>query len=533
MSNVVTPFKVGILTLVGIAAGIFMLATFTSDGLNAAENKQVYAMFDDVTGLAVKSRVRLAGIAVGEIESIRLEGRRARVTLLVRKDIELKEGIAVQAQGDKGPSLYYKNGATVSKKQASLIGDSFLEITPGEQGAIIQEGEQIHNVRGGLPIDQIFEKLNGITTDIQNVTSALSSVLGGDQGARNIEQIIKDLQNILATVNRFVVDNTQTLGLVLDDAKAISSNVRGLSRTGSNSITEILDDSKVVVRDAKAIVQEVRYVVGQSSDDVQAGIGSMSGTLIRLQSTLDSLNYSLQNIQDITDKVNEGEGTLGALVNDPSIAENADGLLVDARSVTAPLARLRTIVGLRSEYHFVSGEFKNFLSLKLQPSRDKYYLLEVIDDFRGVPSVTRETVTNPETGNEEIRETRTVTDDLKFSFLFAYTAQVTSWLAMTGRFGLMESTGGVGANLLLFEDRSLNVQADLFDFQFNDSPRVRIFATYGVMPYLNITAGFDDILNSNNPESALDGRNFYMGLGFSLTDDDLKALLTATGVPSP
>lgn len=532
MKNIVTPFKVGLLVIAGILAGIFMLTKLTSDGVDSASYVKVYAMFDDVTGLAVRSRVRMAGIAIGEIESIRLEGKMARVDLLVRKDIVLKQGLPTKIKGESGVvRTYYKNGAAVSKKQASFIGDSYLEITPGEQGTTIAQGGQIHNVNGGIALDKVFEKLNAITTDIQNVTSALSKVLGGENGARNIEQIIKDLQSILGTVNAFVAQNSKTLTSILGDAKAVSMNVRDLSRTGSSSINDILADSKTVVRDAKAIVQEVRYVVGQSSDDVQAGIGSMSGTLIRLQSTLDSLNYSLQNIQDITDKVNEGEGTLGALVNDPSIAEKTDGILTDARSVTGPLARLRTIVTLRSEYHFLSQNFKNFLGIRLQPNRNKYYLIEIIDDFRGVPSITTETVKNPATGNIEERETRTVTDDLKFSFVFANTTQVTSWLALTGRFGLIESTGGVGANMLFFEDRSLNLTADLFDFQFNDSPRVRLFATYNIFPYLNVTAGFDDILNGNSNEQV--GRNLFMGIGLQFTDDDLKALITATGVPGP
>ena len=526
MSAWSSPFKVGLLVIAGVSSGLFMITRLTSDGVDTADYVRYHAMFDDVTGLAVRSRIRMAGIPVGQIEKIELVGQKARVDLLVRKDIELKQGIA-------SPALpgYFKNGAMVAKKQASFIGDSYLEVTPGQEGPPLSAQARIPNVNEGVALDKVFEKLNKITSDIESITSALAAVLGGEQGAKSIEQILTDLKEILATVNAFVDENTRTLGGILTDAKAISSNVRDFSVTGSQSVEEILTDSKSVVRDAKAIVQEVRYVVGQSSDDVQAGIGSISSTLIRFQSTLDSLNYSLQNIQDITDKVNEGEGTLGALVNDPSIAQRTDAILADTQSLTGPLARLRTNVELRSEYHFISSQFKNFLGIKLAPNPNKYYLIQLVDDFRGFPTFTTETVRNPETGNVEVRETRTVRDDLKFSLIFANTAQVTSWLALTGRFGLIESTGGVGANLLLFDDRSLDVQLDVFDFQFNDSPRVRMFATYYLLPYLYASAGLDDIFNSNNPNQQ--GRNLFMGFGIQFTDDDLKALITATGVPSP
>lgn len=526
MSKWTNPFKVGLLVIAGIAASLVTMTKLTSDGVDTASYIRVYAMFDDVTGLAPKSRVRMSGIAIGEIDKIELKGRQARVDILVRKDIVLKQGVQSPTKPD-----YFKNGATVSKKQASFIGDSYLEIAPGEEGPVLSADSKIPNVNEGVALDKVFEKLNKITSDIESVTSALSAVLGGDKGAKSIEQILTDLKEILATVNAFVADNSRTVGAIVADAKAISSNVRDFSRTGTQSVEEILADSKSVVRDAKAIVQEVRFVVGQSSDDIQAGIGSISSTIVRLQSTLDSLNYSLQNIQDITDKVNEGEGTIGALVNDPAIAQRTDAILADAQSITGPLAQLRTIVELRSEYHFLSSQFKNFLGIRLQPNPNKYYLLQIVDDFRGTPSFVTETVRNPETGNVEVRETRTVTDDLKFSFVFANTAQVTSWLAVTGRFGLIESTGGVGGNLLLFDDRRLDIQADLFDFQFNDSPRLRMFATYHLLPYIYASAGFDDIFNSNSQSQQ--GRNLFMGFGIQFTDEDLKSLITATGVPSP
>ena len=71
------------------------------------------------------------------------------------------------------------NGATISKRSASLIGDFFLEITPGTQGDRLTTGEQIHNVDEGTSMQELFKTLDRITRDIEQVTSSLAGVFGG------------------------------------------------------------------------------------------------------------------------------------------------------------------------------------------------------------------------------------------------------------------------------------------------------------------------------------------------------------------
>lgn len=102
MKDFMTPFKVGLLVIVSVLAGFFMLTRLTSDGGgDSGEYIKVYTMFSDATGLAERSRVRLAGIPVGEISSISLDGDKARIELLVRKDLDLKRGTPPAEDGDR------------------------------------------------------------------------------------------------------------------------------------------------------------------------------------------------------------------------------------------------------------------------------------------------------------------------------------------------------------------------------------------------------------------------------------------------
>ena len=85
MKKLVTPFRVGLLVLV-TGGFLFGFILFTrKGGLGKDEALQAYAYFRDASGLGPKSRIQIAGLPVGEVESIKLEGTRAKVTVRIRR----------------------------------------------------------------------------------------------------------------------------------------------------------------------------------------------------------------------------------------------------------------------------------------------------------------------------------------------------------------------------------------------------------------------------------------------------------------
>ncbi len=127
----------------------------------------------------------------------------------------------------------------------------------------------------------------------------------------------------------------------------------------------------------------------------------------------------------------------------------------------------------------------------------------------------------------------TISDDYKLSIQYAIGNNLTDWLAWYFRFGVIESRGGIGGNLVFFEDRSLELQADLYEFDQDRNPRLRVFGSYNLFPNLYAFAGVDDALNDYDPSLPLYGRTFTLGFGFALDDRDLKGLFSVSGVPTP
>ena len=155
------------------------------------------------------------------------------------------------------------------------------------------------------------------------------------------------------------------------------------------------------------------------------------------------------------------------------------------------------------------------------PKDDKYYIIELVDDPRGVRTTVIEDVetTSPESGRDfQYRERRTTTvDGLKFSLQIAKRFY---WLAL--RFGIIENTGGVGANAYFFDDKiELAIDANQFGEE-SRRPRLKALATVELLPHVYLAGGVDDFINPGTTD-------FFVGGGVRFNDEDLKYLLFTTG----
>ena len=111
------------------------------------------------------------------------------------------------------------------------------------------------------------------------------------------------------------------------------------------------------------------------------------------------------------------------------------------------------------------------------------------------------------------REVRTVTaNTLRFSLQFAQ-----SFGPFTGRFGIKESKGGLGLDVLLFEDRFV-LRQDLYGFGEVVLPRWRISLGYEFINRLWLLGGVEDILSNSR-------RDYFVGGMLRFNDEDLKTIL--------
>ena len=490
MKEVVTPFKVGLLVIVGLGAAVFMFGRVREGIEDDASGYRVYATFNDVSGLVEKSRVVIAGITVGQIDRIELVGDQARVWLLVNTPL--------------------RRDATVAKRQASLLGEYYLQLTPGALGEPLDDGDEIEKVLYDVAPADLMNDAKEIVENVREITASVRTVVSGSEGEQRLAEILQNVNQTVDAINRVVAVNAPKLDGVVDNVVAVTAEAHEFSRRFRVVARDILAD-------AQAITGDIRGIVGKSGGEMQEGFEGVKGAVTRLQKVLDQLEGTLGNAESITTKIDEGQGTIGRLINDDHLVDSITDLVDESGRFIKQITRLQTIIGMRSELYTGDSEVKNYFDLRLQPRPDKYYLFQLVDDPLGrVDESTRIT----RTVDGVIREDTTKIED-RFRITLQFAKR---YYFATGRVGIMEDTGGLGLDLHFLEDR-LELNTDIYDFDRDANPRMRLRSSLAFLEHVYIAVGVDEILNRDDTQ-------LFFGGGIRFNDEDLKALLTAAPTPA-
>lgn len=507
MKTMSAALKVGLTALLILVLGS-VAYRFVYKGVRGPQGPVVWALFRDATGLVDKSRVQVAGLVIGEIVERRLQGNYARVSIRFRPDVELW------------------SNATLYKKSSSLLGEFFLEVDPGSEmspdpisGQLtknqrLKDGEQIQNVIEAVTTGDILYQVNETMPIIRDILRDVQRMTQGP------------MHDIARQVQTSVEQNSQAMTDLLKHVDAIAQDVRGLTSGQSR------DDIRAAISNVRDVTDGLRDLVGKGSSEVDSTGTKLRNNLDKLSAAVESLNKALGNVEQITAGVKQGKGSVGRLLVDDTLVANAEQITQDVSELTGGLGRLQTIVGLRSEYYFLSRESKNVVEIRLQTRPDKYYSIELIDD----PRLSRSSQTVFTTTDDPSRplatttHTTTYSRNFRISFQFAKRFFVDpKWFILTLRYGIKESTGGIGADIDVFRER-VTLRLDLFDFRSNEWPRLRMFSTIQFYKNMYVLAGIDDVINSRPPgDAALVGRDYYIGAQLMFNDEDLKALLAIGG----
>ncbi|TMB06120.1 MAG: MCE family protein [Deltaproteobacteria bacterium] len=535
MQSFWTPLRVGL--VVAAAAVAFALGLYFI-GANIGRDKsyRVFAMFDDATGLGARSRVQIAGIPVGQVDHIELDQAtaRARVWLKIKQEYPL-----------------HRN-ASITKRSESILGDFLLDLTPGTPDQpLLKDGDEIRNVVRQPGMNEVFNQLSKIAGDIGAVTANLRKTLGGEEGENNLRTIVENLTRITEGIEGIIDRSQSRVDAILGNVQSFTGNLRNIGAGGEQDVLAILQNTRAATAEARDILKTIGNVVGsQDTGELKKSVGSV-------RSSMEKLDTSLANIREITDKINKGEGTIGRLVNDDRLAKNLEKTTSSLNDVFAGLGQLKIELQERNEFLLgctgitacdarnapITGNAlvdysynpwtKNYFSIRIIPKPDKWYGFELVDDPRGsVRRVqVRNTLIDPAGPNQFFPSSYTqITTErqLKFS---AYIAK--RYGPISGRFGILENTGGFGVKMHLLND-SLIVSADAFEFAnpLKQHPRIKVYADYRFLDHLFITVGADDLVNgrefdTEHPTRIVNGRDYFFGAGFYFTDDDVKLLLSA------
>ena len=138
--------SVGLFLIAGIICLGYLSIKLGKMEILGSKGYEIYGLFSNSGGIKKGSSISIAGVEVGRVRALTLEGYQARIVM------NLPEGVKVQED------------SIASIKTKGLIGEKFIEITPGGSEKILGPGDRIRETQPavdfeGLLSNYVFGKI--------------------------------------------------------------------------------------------------------------------------------------------------------------------------------------------------------------------------------------------------------------------------------------------------------------------------------------------------------------------------------------
>lgn len=292
--------------IVGIVVGLaIVVATLQYEKLPFIHSGIAYtANFADAGGLVTGDQVEVAGVNVGKVENIELDGTAVLVEFTVSEGIEL---------GDR---------TTAAIKTNTVLGRKSLFVTPDGSGAIDADdtipldrttspyslndalGDLSNTIRD-LDTDQLNTTLDTLTAAFKDTPAPLREALDGvtrlsqsinarDESLRELLTKAKGVTQVLADrgeqVNALLVDGNQLLGELDLRRTAISELITNISAV-SQQLTGLVADNEAQMKPTLDKLNSVLALLQQNKDNLAQALEGLGPYALALGEQVGSGPY--------------------------------------------------------------------------------------------------------------------------------------------------------------------------------------------------------------------------------------------------
>jgi phospholipid/cholesterol/gamma-HCH transport system substrate-binding protein len=476
------------------------------------------ALFRDGSKLATGSPVMIAGVRVGEVTGLLIDGDYARVEMTLVDETTIPVD------------------SWVTKRAYSPFGDSYVEIVPTgpDQGAptgrMLRSGQCLMRVAEGASTDRLLRSLSRTMPRVEDGLERIHEV-----GSYGRKWAAGTLEDRLIGAERWLAEERierplRAADLALERLEAGATRAAEAVAGAQPGLDNGLSRVDRGVAEARARIAELKADLREGMQNARRSL-EQSG-----ESTLDDFAEVMAAIDQggSPGRRNDARGTLGHLIDDPELYESIEDATDQVYEGVRVFTRFKSWLGLRTEFNVFSRQPRFFVTAEIRARTDKFYLVELergplgdfpagdITDTPGIPEYTRH---------------QTISDRLRFTVQFGKTFG--NWFQVRG--GLKESTFGMGADMLLGTGR-LRLSGDIYG-GYTRTPRVKFTAALAVFRSAYLIAGIDDALTTpgylnirpDTPDVPVQfdrvryGRDYFLGATLHFDDADLAVLLRVYG----
>ena len=286
--------RLGVFVITGLillVAGLY----FIGNNKNLFGDRfELYATFDNVSGLQKGNNVRFSGIDVGTVDEITiLNDTSLRVKMVINQDL----------------LHHIRKNSYAAIGTDGLMGNKLININPGTpESPVVSEGDEIP-VIPTVDTESMLRTLEGTNQNVLLISNSL-------------RDIISNIQRSRGTLYTVLMDTSLATGLrrTLTNLEGMSDHLEGFS----GDLGLLVDD-----------VRSGEGVLSQLVTDSSAFQQQLSGTLTDIRTSGRNLSEATDRLNRILGEVEGGNGTIQTLLKDPATADHLRRSIANIDSSTA------------------------------------------------------------------------------------------------------------------------------------------------------------------------------------------------------
>jgi len=238
--------KLGIFTVIGLV--LFGFSLYFLGGLSVTRTYDLNIKFADVSGLPIKAPVKLAGVEVGKVKKIKIDGEDVIVVAEIQDGVKIREG------------------AQFSVVMTGIIGSKYLKVIQGFPGASTFQPNAYIDGINDIPMDvMITQTMNSVKEFVDSISN--NGMMGAqlNQTMNELRQLSTNLNQMIAAMRPYLTSSAQNLDAATEKLAALLTSIDN----GEGVIGSLVKDSemktevKQTVADLRSTMAEVKTVVGK------------------------------------------------------------------------------------------------------------------------------------------------------------------------------------------------------------------------------------------------------------------------------
>ena len=290
---------------------LFFLA-FNYQNLPFAGARHYSAAFSEAAGLRAGDIVRIGGVAVGDVKSVKLEGNHVKV------------GFSITDH-----SVHLGRATTASIEIFTLLGNKYLSLEPRGDGSwpskqefpltqttspydVVPAFQDLSRNLGEIDTKQLATAFDTLSETFKNSPAALKSTLSGlsrlSQTIASRDDQIGELLTHARSLTQVLADRRAQLGAILGDGSKLLDELNARRQV----ISEMLTNTSSLAQQLQGLVTDNQNQLKPALDQLKSVTSILDNNREQIDQTVTML---VPWVRDLIDVVGQGPFFDGSLIN--------------------------------------------------------------------------------------------------------------------------------------------------------------------------------------------------------------------------